>query len=177
MNVLIKSLPQNAKVLDVACGPANISTYLLQQKNDLEITGTDLAPQMLNLAKMNVPNGKFHLKDCRDFSWIDQKFDAIILGFCFPYVNKTEALQMISDAKTHLNKKGHLYISTMEDKYENSCLKGPSTGDAQPIFMHYHEAEYLKNEMESNEMKIILQDQRAIKDEPVIKDLILIGQV
>lgn len=177
LNLLVKSLPDNATVLDVACGPANISTYLLQQREELNITGTDLAPQMLKLAEANVPDGKFLLKDCRDFSWIDQKFDAIILGFCFPYVNKTEALKMIAEASHHLKENGFLYISTMEDKYENSCLKGPSTGDAEPIFMHYHENGYLKAEMEAKGFKIILQDQLPIEDESVIKDLILIGKL
>jgi ubiquinone/menaquinone biosynthesis C-methylase UbiE len=51
-------LPENARALDLACGPANISRYLLNKKN-LDITGYDLSESMLAMARKTIPEGKF----------------------------------------------------------------------------------------------------------------------
>ena len=177
LNLLADSLPKNAKLLDVACGPANISSYLLTKRKDLNITGTDLADNMLALARKNIAGGTFLKKDCRDFTWIDEQFDAIIFGFCFPYVNKLEAIRMISEAKKHLSLGGLLCISTMEDKYENSSFKAPSSGNSNPIFMHYHEAGYLKDALTQSGYTIMHQKRVNIENEEVLKDLVLIGNL
>ncbi len=42
---------QNAKILDIACGPGNITRYLLNHRQDLQIVGIDLSPKMIALAK------------------------------------------------------------------------------------------------------------------------------
>ena len=56
---------ENAEVLELACGPGNITKYLLEKRNDFKLLGTDLAPNMIELAKINNPTAKFELMDCR----------------------------------------------------------------------------------------------------------------
>ena len=43
----------NADILDIACGPGNISKYLLTKRPSFNILGIDLAVNMLSLAKAN----------------------------------------------------------------------------------------------------------------------------
>ena len=43
----------NSTVLDVACGPGNITKYLLQKRPDFKITGIDFSPNMVALAAVN----------------------------------------------------------------------------------------------------------------------------
>ena len=43
----------NAQVLDVGCGPGNITKFLLSRLPNLEILGIDVSPNMLDLAKKN----------------------------------------------------------------------------------------------------------------------------
>src|SRR6185295_3669822 len=57
---------QNAKILEIACGPGNITSYLLNKRPDFKILGIDLAPNMIALAKINNPKADFQLMDCRD---------------------------------------------------------------------------------------------------------------
>lgn len=133
----------NAEVLELACGPGNITKYLLNKRADLKILGTDLAPNMIELAKQNNPSAKFEVMDCRKINGLHKKFDAIVCGFCLPYLDKEEVLKLFSDAFQLLNSKGVIYISTMEDDYENSGLRKGSQGDE--IFMHY----YLENDLSS----------------------------
>lgn len=144
---------ENATVLELACGPGNITKYLLEKRPDLKILGTDLAPNMLELAKINNRNASFQLMDCREIISLNKTFDAIMCGFALPYLSKEEAVKLIGDASQVLNTNGVIYISTMEDDYSKSGFKKGSSGEE--LFMHYHEAEYLVKALEENGFKII----------------------
>lgn len=149
-NALKKEDPD---VLEVACGPGNITHYLLKKRPDLKIFGTDLAPNMIALARENNPGAEFQLMDARNIDSLGKKYDAIMCGFCFPYFSKEEAFKFISDASGKLNPEGILYISTMEDDYSRSAFKKGSAGDE--IFMHYHEAGYITTALETANFKIL----------------------
>ena len=55
-----------ATVLELACGPGNITAYVLGKMPELQILGTDLSPAMLALARKNNPAAVFELLDCRN---------------------------------------------------------------------------------------------------------------
>jgi ubiquinone/menaquinone biosynthesis C-methylase UbiE len=140
-------LPQkNAAILELACSPGNCTQYLIEKRPDFRILGTDLSPNMIQLAKINNPTATFELMDCRDIASIGKKFDAIFCGFCLPYLSKDEALRLIKDAYLLLNPSGVIYLSTMEDNYDKSGFKKGSSGDL--IYMNYHEAAYLTKALE-----------------------------
>jgi 2-polyprenyl-3-methyl-5-hydroxy-6-metoxy-1,4-benzoquinol methylase len=141
------------ELLDVACGPGNITQYLLNQRPGLQILGIDLAPNMLELARKNNPTAKFTEMDCRHISQLNQRFDGIILGFCLPYLNKDEAIQLVHDATAMLNPKGILYLSTMEDDYEKSRMQTSSQGDQ--LFMYFHQADYLVAAIEAKNLELV----------------------
>ncbi len=144
---------QQAKVLELACGPGNISSYLLKKRPDLQLLGTDLSLNMVELAKQNNPTAEFMLMDCRDLLTLNKKYDAIMCGFCLPYLSKTDAIKLIADSSTLLNADGVIYISTMEDDNSKSGFETGSSGDK--IFMNYHEAGYLIKALEENNFKVI----------------------
>ena len=166
----------NAEILELACGPGNITKYLLEKRPDFKILGTDLAPNMISLAKINNPTADFQLLDCKDIDKIQKKYDGIMCGFCLPYLSKEEALKLISDSGKILNPDGVIYISTMEDDYSKSGIKQGSGGDE--IFMHYHEAYYLSKSLNENGFKIIdLQRINSIMtDGTNVVDLIIVAQ-
>lgn len=139
---------KEAEILEVACGPGNITKYLLSEQPALRIFGTDLAPQMLEIAKQHNPTATFELLDAREIKSLGKKFHGILCGFCFPYFSKEEALKFIHDASSVLLDNGVIYISTMEDDYSKSGPKKGSQGDE--IFMHFHEAAYLTEELLKN---------------------------
>jgi ubiquinone/menaquinone biosynthesis C-methylase UbiE len=165
---------ENAELLELACGPGNVTKYLLEKRPDLKILGTDLAPKMIELAKINNPNAEFQLMDSRDIAKSNKKYDAIMCGFLLPYLSKEETMVLISDASKILNEKGLLYISTMEDDYSKSGFKKGSTGDE--IFMHYHQADYLKDALHKNGFEIIKLERikYPAADGSEIVDLIII---
>jgi 2-polyprenyl-3-methyl-5-hydroxy-6-metoxy-1,4-benzoquinol methylase len=176
LNVFCAALKnENASILELACGPGNITKYLLNQHPDYNILGTDLAPNMIALAKTNNPSADFQLMDCKAINSLNKKFDGLVCGFGLPYLSKAEAIQFIKDSKNHLHKNGVLYISTMEDENSKSGLKTGSTGDQ--MFQNFHEADYLTQALEENAFNIIhLERNEYLHNNEKTTDLIIIAQ-
>lgn len=179
LDVFCSKLPAEGNVLELACGPGNITQYLFKTKPNLSILATDLSPEMLKLAKNNNPNAYFKKMDCRTFMELETKFDGILCGFGLPYISKEDALQMIRDASKSLNQDGVLYLSTMEDKYSNSSFTASSTDPNDGLYTYYHEGRYLFDEMVTNGFEILVEDRVKYLDESKneVTDLILIGQL
>ncbi len=129
----------HARVLDAACGPGTVSRYLLAQRPDLDLLGVDLAPRMVELARVAVPSGHFAVHDCRRLADLLGPFDGIICAFGLPYLSSEEAAAFIKAASQALEPGGALYISTMLGKSEDSGFQRCSTGDQVCVFYHSEE--------------------------------------
>jgi ubiquinone/menaquinone biosynthesis C-methylase UbiE len=166
---------QHPDVLELACGPGNITRYLLNKRPDLKILGTDLAPKMLELALQHNPEAIFKIMDCRDLGKLDRQYDAVMCGFGLPYLSKEDAIKLIHDASSILTDGGILYISTMEDDYSKSGLRSGSSGDQ--MYMHYHQADYLTTALEENGFKIIglTRKEYPAGDGTDITDLVIVA--
>lgn len=167
---------KNASILELACGPGNITQYLLNKRPDFKVLGTDLAPNMVALAKTNNPSASFKVLDCREITALRQKFDGIVCGFCLPYLSKEECLALISNCAKTLNSKGILYLSTIEGDYSSSANKKGSSGDE--IFMHYYQAEFLQDVLRKNGFEILEVQHKSYpaNDGSTTTDVIIVAQ-
>ncbi|POY39209.1 class I SAM-dependent methyltransferase [Solitalea longa] len=143
---------KKAAILEIGCGPGNITRYLLSQRPDFNLTGIDVAPNMIALAQDNNPSASFKVMDCREIHLLEQQFQAIICGFCIPYLSKEDCQKLITDCAGLLNKNGILYLSFVEDDYEKSGFESNSAGDK--IYFHYHQQDYLLQYLTENQFKI-----------------------
>ncbi len=168
---------QNADVVDLACGPGNVTKYLLDKRPDFKMLATDLSPKMLEIAKEHNPLASFRLFNCKDIDQLEESYDGIMCSFAFPYLSKEEVIEFIRDAAKVLNKDGVLYISTMEDNNLNSAWESGSTGDQ--IFMNYHESEYIISNLKENNFEIIDMSRKTYpgKADKMIVDLIIIAKL
>jgi ubiquinone/menaquinone biosynthesis C-methylase UbiE len=166
---------KNAKILEIACGPGNITRYLLDKRPDFDILGTDLAPNMLALAQLNNPGARFQLLDCRHLEKAGGNYNGVMCGFALPYLSKADVCKLLSDIFRSLNAGGLVYLSTMEDAHENSGFKKGSSGEE--IFMHYYTAAFLNEELETNHFKVLYQEQieSTASDGTKVIDLIIIA--
>ena len=167
----------HADILDIACGPGNITKYLLDRKPDYDILGIDLSSKMLDLAQINNPTAQFQLMDCREINQIEKRFNGIICGFCLPYLSREEAVELIANVSGLLQPGGVFYLSTMEDDYNKSGLITSSLGDQ--VYLYYHQADYLTKAFQENNFEVI-QTKRfksTDKDGATITDLVLIGKL
>lgn len=167
---------QHAAILELACGPGNITWYLLDKRPDFKILGTDLSPNMLELAKRNNPSAQFRLMDCRDTGLPDNHYEGIMCGFCLPYLSREETTILICNASRILKPGGLLYLSTMEDDYEKSGFRKGSTGDE--IYMHYYRKTDLIPLLKEHQFKLLMvtRKQYPAPDGSTTTDLIMIAE-
>ena len=178
LNYFCNQLKPEAKVLEIACGPGNITQFLLNGRPDLNIHGIDLAANMIALAKENNPTANFEQFDCRNIHQIQQRFDAVLIGFCLPYLSFAESKKLLADAAHLLNPGGIIYISTIEGNYVSSEFKTGSTGDT--IFMHYYNETDLRNLLTASNFKVMqVERKRDLNEakEVVNIDIIIIAQL
>lgn len=179
LNVFCKTVEKkNPEILELACGPGNITRYIQNKRPDFNILATDLAPNMLEIAKKNVPTAQFLLLDSRKLNTLHKKFDAIVCGFVLPYLPKEEALTLLDEACAMLCSGGVIYISTMEDDYEKSDWVTSSSGKGPATFTWYHEGEYLVNVLTKNGLTIEYLNRQTFPgdEESTKRDLIIIAR-
>ena len=137
-----------AKILEIGCGPGNITKYILSKRPDLDIFGIDIAPNMINLAKINNPTASFAVMDSRKIEEIKTKFDAIVCGFCLPYLSQNDSRKLIADCYHLLNENGMIYLSFVEGDVEKSDFQISSSGDK--TYFYFHNLDDLKTTLIDN---------------------------
>jgi SAM-dependent methyltransferase len=138
----------NAKILEIGCGPGNITKYLLSKRPDFDFFGIDIAPNMLKLAKENNPTAHFAIMDCRQINNLETKFDGIIGGFCLPYLSQKESKELISNSYDLLNDNGLIYLSFVEGEPDKSEFK---VGIGGRVYFNYYKLDDIKKQL--NELK------------------------
>lgn len=134
---------QVGQLLELGCGPGNVTKYLLNKCPALQLLATDLSPEMLKLAQANNPTIRTQLLDCRQIGTLEQQFVGLVAAFVLPYLSPTEARAFISATANRLSVGGVLYLSTMVGPASLSGWQGPSDGSADRLYMYYHEEESL----------------------------------
>ena len=159
---LLSSL--DASILEIGCGPGNITQQLLSSNPNLKILATDISQNMIDLAKKNNPDIDTLVLDARNLKTLNRKFDGIICGFTVPYLSKEDCIEMLSECAQLLNSHGIIYISFVPGDYNESGFISGSTGKR--TFFYYHSLKTIQTTLESNKMSIIkLQDKTYNKSD------------
>lgn len=167
----------NPRILEIGCGPGNITRYLLSKRSDFNILAIDLAEKMIELATVNAPQAEFRVMDCREILSINEKFDAIVCGFCMPYLSHDECAKLIADMAALLNPGGMVYFSTMEGDDSRSGYETTSFSGSSEVYVHYHQSDFLKDKLIQNgfeNIELIVQGYPE-PDGTITNDLIFIA--
>lgn len=172
-DVLLSRLPLGARVLDLACGPANISRYIAARKA-ATFTCVDLSEQMLRLAGRHLPNARLLRESIIDFTHAES-FDLVLNGFGLPYLNGEECARCIRSSAAVLSPGGLLYLSFMLG--EGASLQRTSFGGDRLFAMHHHPEERVRRQLEEQGLHVehrwALDYQES--DGSVSTDLVLIA--
>ncbi|SMG50055.1 Methyltransferase domain-containing protein [Marivirga sericea] len=79
-NILLRA---DASVLEIGCGPGNITCYFLDLNPKLKILATDLSENMIDLAKSNKPEVEVQILDCKKLKTINNKFEVSFVDLPF----------------------------------------------------------------------------------------------
>ena len=96
-------------ILDIGCGTGLHMQEL--SKRGYSLTGLDLSPEMIDLAKKRNPSAEFHIADMSNFS-LHKKFDIILCLFSAAgYLTQNEQIESFFQCcKNHLNPEGILLL-------------------------------------------------------------------
>ncbi len=144
---------QNADILEIGCGPGNITKYMVAARPDFKILAVDVSKNMIDLASINNPTVDCMVMDCRNINTIPQKFDGIICGFCIPYLSMADTYQLLKNCAELLKPGGLLYFSTIKGDYDQSGYEAASTGDRTYVY-YYNETHFL-NELVKNDFTLV----------------------
>ena len=84
----IELLSQAARVLDAGCGAGIPISRLLAEHFD--VTGVDFSEAQIELAKKNVPNGKFICEDMTKLNFPEETFDGICSYYAIIHIPREE---------------------------------------------------------------------------------------
>ena len=97
------------RILELACGPGNVTKYIKKRLQDSEIIAIDLAPRMIDIAIKTVKGVDFRVMDVREINTLNIRFDSIMCSFCLPFLSKEDTFKLISNCSHRLKENGILY--------------------------------------------------------------------
>jgi len=101
-------------VLDVGCAGGLKSRYLIN--NGLKVVGIDIAEKFIEIAKKEVPEGKFSVARMEDIPKLESVFDAIFMQAVLLHIPHNQVKKNLEGAMTKLNKGGYFYVAVKEQK-------------------------------------------------------------
>ncbi len=140
----VEAIPPDARVLDVACGPGNLRRFALSRRPTLRLTGVDLAPRMIALARAANPSAHFLVGDARRACAPAAHWDAILCGGCLPYLAAGDANALIAAMHRALVPGGLLYLSALSSPHTHTVVHPSSDRDVPSIEVRYHASDDLR---------------------------------
>jgi len=126
---------KGARVVDIACGPGNVTARLARFRPDLRLVGIDLAPGMIEQARRRVPTAEFLVADCRQLDRLGRAFDASAFAFGLSYLTNDDAKRFFTSLNATLADSALLYLSTITGEPGWSGFETSGSGDR--VYLEY----------------------------------------
>jgi ubiquinone/menaquinone biosynthesis C-methylase UbiE len=119
--LLVDRLPAGARVLDVGCG-TGLPTGRQLVAAGCEVTGIDISPVMLDLARRNVPEATFVHRDVVDIDVSLGRFHAVVAFFSLLMLPRHAIVRTLTRLREVLLPAGWLAIGMVEADLDDVAL-------------------------------------------------------
>ena len=111
LDYFAKLLPINGHVLDAGCGAGEpVAKYLVE--HGFQVTGIDLSPNILEIAKKQVPGANFLEGDMTHLNFSDQFFDGVVSLYAIWHISKHKHGLVFENFYRVLKPNGILFFNT-----------------------------------------------------------------
>ncbi|MCJ7804221.1 class I SAM-dependent methyltransferase [Patescibacteria group bacterium] len=115
----VKLLKPGAKILDLGCGAGKpIDEFLI--KKGFKIIGLDISKKQIELAKKNVPEGKFYLKDMSLLKRGEYQVDAIVSFYAIFHIPRKNHFELFEKINSFLPKDGLILVTMGSSGWEGT---------------------------------------------------------
>lgn len=118
---LLGRLPSGARVLDVGCG-TGVPTARRLAAAGCRVTGVDISPVMVDLARRNVPEGEFTVADIRDVPIDPGMFDAATAFFSLLMLRRAEIPRALGVLHEAIAPDGYLLLGMVEADLDDTPI-------------------------------------------------------
>lgn len=148
---------EDASILEVGCGPGNVTRRLVKAKPEWKILATDISPRMLELAKKANPTIETGVLDARDLSDIEGRFDGLVCGFVIPYLSLEDVTTFLKTTAEKLTEGGVLYLSFVPGDPSKSGFVTGSMGHRS--YFYYHAADDMLDKLKASGFEVTSSEQ------------------
>ncbi len=123
---------RNPRVLDLGCGPGSMTAKLLEIPG-IRLTGVDISPSMIALARQRFPGIDFQVDDMEGLCFEDNGFDLV---FCSGVLHHLPMLQRVLKEIHRVLKPGGVLL-VREPNRDNFAYRHPEAAFAHLCLRHY----------------------------------------
>ncbi|MCX6815937.1 MAG: class I SAM-dependent methyltransferase [Candidatus Aenigmarchaeota archaeon] len=152
IDLFTKMLPKNARVLDVGCGAGEDTKYLLSK--EFRVESIDASKNMIFIARKNLPQQRFSVKDMRKINYRNDTFNGIVAAFSIIHLKKKDAINIIKKFHKIVKFNGVVYLALQEGKGEKIITEPLNPG--KKIFVNFYTVLEIKNILKTSGFKIVL---------------------
>jgi cyclopropane fatty-acyl-phospholipid synthase-like methyltransferase len=112
-------IPAGSAILDVGCGAGKpVDEFLVQR--GFEVHGLDISPQMIELARSNVPEATYEIRDMSDLQAGDYRVDGIVSIYAIFHTPRERHQQLLERFASFMPDGGALLITMGSSEWEGT---------------------------------------------------------
>lgn len=152
--LLLASLPDGAAVLELGCGAGLPTTGRLAAR--FAVTGVDLSPRQIELARTSVPNATFIMGDMTALAFPPASFDAVCVFYAITHVPREEHARLLLHIAAWL-RPGGLFVAS----FSNGGTTGEVEDDWHGAPMYFSGYDAATNRRLVREAGLVIECARA----------------
>ena len=117
LEALTRRVRPGGRILDVGCGPGiPIASYLVDA--GFQVLGIDISREQVRLARENVPNGEFTVRDMSKLTAGEFEVDAVVAFYSLFHTPRDDHPALLSVLRTFVHRGGWLLCTSGSTEWE-----------------------------------------------------------
>jgi ubiquinone/menaquinone biosynthesis C-methylase UbiE len=141
-------IPPDETVLEIGCGPGEVSGYLHRQ--GVKCLGTDISTQMIESAREYFPQVRFEVQDFLQLGYDDDAFCGVVGFYAIVNLDLEEVKALLVEVKRVLKREGlFLFSFHIDEGEEKTEVKNFFNQEGNALTFYYFKVDDVKALVES----------------------------